>query len=323
MLDISSGRFTIQQPDSPETLQGELERLKPAELLLPEEFGSGIAGASARGVTRRPGWHFDFDTAIHLLTTHFGTRDLTGFGCGDMPLATCAAGALLQYVQETQQAALPHISGLAVERHDEAIIIDAATRRNLEIEQSSSGEAGHTLAGILDNTATVMGSRLLRRWLSRPLRDRAQVHARLDAIEELLGTGLFVALSEILRGIGDIERIIARIALRSARPRDLSVLREALGLAPDLHRLLDRTYRWLAEPGLDAGMGGYQPGQGVQAGPLPDEKARRVAALRGEKKSVSFVGDGVNDAPALSEADLGIAVEPDRWSWRAPAGRCC
>ncbi|MGD9095390.1 MAG: DNA mismatch repair protein MutS, partial [Chromatiales bacterium] len=239
VLDISSGRFTIQQPDSPETLQGELERLKPAELLLPDEFGSGIAGASARGVTRRPGWHFDFDTAIHLLTTHFGTRDLTGFGCGDMPLATCAAGALLQYVQETQQAALPHISGLAIERHDEAIIIDAATRRNLEIEQSSSGEASHTLAGILDNTATVMGSRLLRRWLSRPLRDRVQVNARLDAIEELLGTGLFVALSEILRGIGDIERIIARIALRSARPRDLSVLREALGLAPDLHRLLE------------------------------------------------------------------------------------
>ncbi|MEJ2328859.1 MAG: DNA mismatch repair protein MutS [Gammaproteobacteria bacterium] len=241
VLDISSGRFTIQQPDSRETLQGELERLKPAELLLPEELGSDITGGNTRGVTRRPGWHFDVDTATHLLTTHFGTRDLSGFGCSNMPLAISAAGALLQYVQETQQAALPHISGLAIERHDEAIIIDAATRRNLEIEQSGSGEASHTLAGILDNTATVMGSRLLRRWLNRPLRDRAQVNARLDAIEELLETGLFVSLSEILRGIGDIERIIARIALRSARPRDLSVLREALGLVPELHRLLEGT----------------------------------------------------------------------------------
>ncbi|MEJ2317106.1 MAG: DNA mismatch repair protein MutS, partial [Gammaproteobacteria bacterium] len=171
VLDISSGRFTIQQPDSRETLQGELERLKPAELLLPEELGSDITGGNTRGVTRRPGWHFDVDTATHLLTTHFGTRDLSGFGCSNMPLAISAAGALLQYVQETQQAALPHISGLAIERHDEAIIIDAATRRNLEIEQSGSGEASHTLAGILDNTATVMGSRLLRRWFNRPLRD--------------------------------------------------------------------------------------------------------------------------------------------------------
>ncbi|MGD9356642.1 MAG: DNA mismatch repair protein MutS [Chromatiales bacterium] len=248
VLDISSGRFTIQQPDSLESLQGELERLKPAELLLPEEVDSNALMANDRGVTRRPEWHFDFDSATHLLTAHFGTRDLSGFGCSDMPLAISAAGALLQYVQETQQAALPHISGLAIERHDEAIIIDAATRRNLEIEQSASGEVHHTLAGILDNTATVMGSRLLRRWLNRPLRDRDQVNARLDAIEELLETGLFVSLSDILRGIGDIERIIARIALRSARPRDLSVLREALGLVPDLHTQLEST----ASPALAA-----------------------------------------------------------------------
>jgi DNA mismatch repair protein MutS len=239
VLDISSGRFTIQQPGSREALQGELERLKPAELLLPEELDRENLMASTRGMTRRPGWHFDFDSATRLLTAHFGTRDLSGFGCSDMPLAISAAGALLQYVQETQQAALPHISSLGVERHDEAIIIDAATRRNLEIEQSGSGEAHHTLAGILDNTSTVMGSRLLRRWLNRPLRDRAQVNARLDAIEELLETGLFVSLSDTLRGIGDIERIIARIALRSARPRDLSVLREALGLVPDLHHQLE------------------------------------------------------------------------------------
>mgnify|MGYP000326089473 CR=1 FL=1 len=238
VLDISSGRFTIQQPGSRETLHGELERLAPAELLLPEEMPTESL-SRRKGMTRRPGWHFDFDTASHLLTTHFGTRDLSGFGCNDMPLAICAAGALLQYVQETQQAALPHISSLAVERHDEAIIIDAATRRNLEIEQSASGEARHTLAGILDNTATVMGSRLLRRWLNRPLRDRAVIRGRLDAVEELLESGLFVPLSESLKGIGDIERIIARIALRSARPRDLAVLREALGLVPGLHGKLE------------------------------------------------------------------------------------
>ncbi|HIP53231.1 MAG TPA: DNA mismatch repair protein MutS, partial [Chromatiales bacterium] len=190
------------------------------------------------GLTRRPAWHFDPDTAEQLLTAQFGTRDLAGFGCADEPLPVAAAGCLLQYVQETQRNALPHIRGLTLERREEAVIIDAATRRNLEIDQSQSDRAEHTLCGVLDRTATAMGSRLLRRWLNRPLRDVKQIRERHAAIGELLERHAWHDLLDTLRGVGDIERILARIALRSARPRDLAVLRDSLKSLPVLQDLL-------------------------------------------------------------------------------------
>jgi DNA mismatch repair protein MutS len=236
VLDVGSGRFAIQELTGPEGLASEFERLRPAELLLPEDYAP--PGPRQGRVTRRPAWHFDLDSATHLLTRQFGTRDLAGFGCRDQPLAVAAAGCLLQYVADTQRGALPHITGLRVERRDEALIIDAATRRNLEIDQSLSGQPQHTLTGLLDRTATAMGSRLLRRWINRPLRDAATVRARHDAIEVLLRQGRNVPLHEVLRGIGDIERILARVALRSARPRDLAVLRDSLGALPEVQDLL-------------------------------------------------------------------------------------
>jgi DNA mismatch repair protein MutS len=243
VLDLGSGRFTLQQVDTPEALASELERLRPAELLLAEsdEASTRVAPLQShfKGATQRAQWHFDLDSATLLLTAHFGTRDLGGFGCSHLPEAISAAGALLQYVEETQQAALPHITALTVESRDEAIIIDAATRRNLELEHSVSGDHSNTLAAILDCTATAMGSRLLRRWISRPLRDNVVVGARHDAVEELLQSGCFDALTDLLRGIGDIERIVARIALKSARPRDLAVLRDSLMIIPQLHASLE------------------------------------------------------------------------------------
>lgn len=238
VLDLGSGRFSLQQVDTPEALASELERLRPAELLLAESDEAAVQATQLhshfKGATNRAQWHFDIDSATLLLTRHFGTRDLGGFGCSHLPLAICAAGALLQYVEETQQAALPHITALTVESRDEAIIIDAATRRNLELEHSVSGDNCNTLAAILDRTATAMGSRLLRRWISRPLRNRIAIKARHDAIEELLQSGCFDALVDLLHGIGDIERIVARIALKSARPRDLAVLRDSLTVIPRL-----------------------------------------------------------------------------------------
>jgi DNA mismatch repair protein MutS len=242
VLDLGSGRFALQQLDTAEALGSELERLRPAEVLLSDDDGSAAAAqllSRFSGVTRRPPWHFDLDTATRQLTDHFGTRDLGGFGCAGLPLAISAAGALLQYVEETQQSALPHITALRVENRDEAIIIDAATRRNLELEHAVSGDASHTLVAALDRTATAMGSRLLRRWINRPLRDRVEIAGRHDAIDDLLESGTCVALSERLRGIGDVERIVARIALKSARPRDLAVLRDSLALIPELHQLLE------------------------------------------------------------------------------------
>ncbi|MES9869483.1 MAG: DNA mismatch repair protein MutS [Sedimenticola sp.] len=237
-LDLSGGRFVIQQMASEEALAGELERLRPAELLLPEDYTLPATAPRQGGITHRPAWHFDHDTAERLLTRQFGTRDLGGFGCADQPLAVTAAGCLLQYVEETQRSALPHIRGLSVERREDAIIIDAATRRNLELDHSLSGQPQHTLAGILDRTATPMGSRLLRRWLNRPLRDIRRVRERHDAIAQLLEKHAHPALQEQLQGIGDIERILARIALKSARPRDLATLRDSLAALPQLQQQL-------------------------------------------------------------------------------------
>ncbi|MGB5776963.1 MAG: DNA mismatch repair protein MutS, partial [Sedimenticolaceae bacterium] len=229
-LDLTGGRFRVQQLDTDQVLAGELERLRPAELLLAEDQALTPLAGHPNNITRRPVWHFDQDTALRLLNEQFGTHDLSGFGCADLPLAICAAGALLQYVADTQRSALPHVTRLSVERHDEGIVIDAATRRNLEILEATSGRRQHSLAGLLDSTATAMGSRLLRRWISRPLRDQQTVRERHSAIACLLDHHLVGELQKLLRGIGDIERILARVALRSARPRDLAVLRDSLAV---------------------------------------------------------------------------------------------
>ena len=237
-LDMAAGRFITRQLNSEEALASELERLKPAEILIDEDSRSATLITIKCGTTKRPPWHFDLESSERQLTRQFGTRDLAGFGCDDLPLSICAAGCLLQYVQETQRGALPHIRSLMAERRDESIIIDAATRRNLELDHSLSGQSAHTLAGILDHTATAMGSRLLRRWINRPLRDQLQVSERHDAIEELLQQRACEALHELLSGIGDIERILTRIALKSARPRDLVLLRDGLQQLPQLQQLL-------------------------------------------------------------------------------------
>lgn len=241
-LDLGSGRLNVLEVDGDEALSAELERLKPAELLFTEEAILPRALTERPGARRRPPWHFDASSATRLLTAQFKTRDLAGFGCEDLPAAVAAAGALLQYVQETQRTALPHITGLTVERRDEALILDTATRRNLEIETSVAGRPEHTLAGIMDRTVTAMGARLLRRWLNRPLRDHALLRQRYHAIACLQADRRYEALRATLNGIGDLERILARVALKSARPRDLAQLRYALGELPALQtqiKLLD------------------------------------------------------------------------------------
>ncbi|MEW8244417.1 MAG: DNA mismatch repair protein MutS [Candidatus Thiodiazotropha endolucinida] len=237
-LDLASGRFTLQQLSGLEALSGELERLSPAEILLDEDSSLPETLALRKGVTRRPAWHYDLDSAERLLCKQFGTRDLGGFGCQDQPLAVAAAGCLLQYVEETQFGALPHIRGMRVEHREQSVIIDAATRRNLELVHSLSNQPQHTLAGIMDRTVTAMGSRMLRRWISQPLRHREAVAERHATIEALLASRIYHELREILQGIGDIERILARVALKSARPRDLATLREALGALPQFQPLL-------------------------------------------------------------------------------------
>ncbi|HKJ70397.1 MAG TPA: DNA mismatch repair protein MutS, partial [Gammaproteobacteria bacterium] len=238
VLDLTSGRFTVQELQGTEALTGELERLQPAELLVAEGADLPAEVAARPGLRQRPPWHFDPDSAVRQLSTQFGTRDLNGFGCQGLHHAVAAAGCLLQYVRDTQRAALPHLRGLQVERREDGILLDAASRRNLELEHSPSGQAEHTLAGVLDRAVTAMGSRLLRRCINRPLRARAPLRRRHQAVEVLLTDRGFQDLREALRGMCDMERVLARVALRSARPRDLAGLRDSLARLPALQALL-------------------------------------------------------------------------------------
>ena len=239
-LDLSAGRFSVMELAGLPALEAEIERLRPAELLAPDGAQPRISpssGLKERLWRLRAPWHFDTDAATRALTEQFRTRDLAGFGCDDKPLGIAAAGALLAYVRETQKTALPHVLSITTEERDAALIMDPATRRNLELDESLAGKPELTLAGVFDRTATAMGGRLLRRWLHRPLRDRTTLRMRYHAVAALMNADLAL-IAQTLKAIGDLERIIARIALRSARPRDLTQLRAALAALPPLHGIL-------------------------------------------------------------------------------------
>jgi len=235
--DLGSGRFnlgTIEHTD----LLDELACLRPAEILIPESNDALFYISNSYTVCKQPDWLFEIESARQRLCQQMGTTTLGGFGCEDMPTAIAAAGCLLNYLNETQRAALPHLRQIRTEHRHDTVILDAATRRNLELECSINGEEDKSLAWVMDKTATPMGSRLFRRWLNRPLRDHTILNQRYQAIAELIEQHQYENLHHTLKGIGDIERILARVALKSARPRDLSRLRDALGLLPKLQKQL-------------------------------------------------------------------------------------
>lgn len=237
-LDVTCGRFIIQNLINEELVASELERLKPSEILLAEN-NLATHLVPSKGIRYRPEWEFDLATANKLLCEQFNTRDLSGFGLTTSHnLAISAAGCLLHYVRYTQKQALPHIRSLKLEQRDEAIIIDAASQRNLEITTNLNGTRDHTLIAIMDCTKNAMGSRLLHRWLKRPIRNQEVLHNRQHAIQFLLEDGLYEPLQEFLSSIGDIERVLSRVALKSARPRDLAMLRDSLLIVPNIKRKL-------------------------------------------------------------------------------------
>lgn len=240
-LDLAGGRFSVQQFQGNEALLSELQRLNPAELVTNEAVSLPPEVARQSGLRQQSPWLFETDSARRQLNEQFGTRDLGGFGCETLDAAIGAAGGLLHYVKNTQRMALPHLNGLRVENRDDSLVLDAATRRNLELEQATSGQMAHTLVGVLDHTATAMGGRLLRRWLHRPLRDHAVLHQRHQCIAALQDAQLQDDLHTLLQGINDVERILTRVALKSARPRDLTGLRDSLGALPALQEKLAGT----------------------------------------------------------------------------------
>ena len=239
-LDISTGRFHVMEIDGESALESELGRLNPAEILVSDRL-PGLPGLNSKtALQRRPMWHFDPAAAERRLCSQFGVVTLAGFGCAGLSKAIGAAGCLLQYCQDTQCGSLPHIQGMTTEYRKDAIVMDAGTRLNLEISSALSGEPGHTLAALMDTTSTSMGARLLRRWLNRPTRDVSTLRRRNQAISETLVSPAMHELQDCLEDVCDIERIVSRIALKTARPRDLSQLRQTLDTFPGLQTLLAR-----------------------------------------------------------------------------------
>ncbi|MCC8446025.1 DNA mismatch repair protein MutS [Xanthomonas translucens] len=236
--DLAGGRFLVNEVDSEDALEAELARLEPAELLVPDEDQWPEFLRERRGVRRRAPWLFDADSGRRQLLHFFQLHDLSGFGIDDKPRATAAAGALLGYVEETQKQRLPHLTAIAMETAAEAIAMNAATRRHLELDTRVDGDTRNTLLGVLDSTVTPMGGRLLRRWLHRPLRLREVLVQRHHAVGTLIDRGADADLRDAFRALGDIERILTRVALRSARPRDFSTLRDGLGLLPAVRTIL-------------------------------------------------------------------------------------
>ena len=233
-LELSSGRFTCAEAEDAESAAAEIERLGPAEILLCENAPALAPLREHPALRRFPPWHFEPESARRVLTEQFATRDLSPFELEDRPLAVGAAGALIVYARDTQRGSLPHVTTVRFERHDDALVLDAVTRRNLEITHALSGDDSATLAGVMDRAATPMGSRLLRRWLTRPIRDREALAKRLHAIGMLIEPGAHEPVHALLADIGDLERILSRIGLATARPRDLAQLRSALHTVPRL-----------------------------------------------------------------------------------------
>ncbi len=235
-LNLANGDLRLMECPA-EGLQAQFERLRPAEVLVPDGLSLPLIEALSPALRRLADWQFDAEAGERLLTGHFGTRDLAGFGVENLPVALGAAAALYDYARATQQQSLAHVTGLVVERESEYLRLDAATRRNLELTETLRGEPAPTLLSLLDTCVTSMGSRWLRHALHHPLRDPGVPALRHEAVAELVGDGDGRGASAVrtaLRGVADVDRITARIALRSARPRDLSALRESLARLPEL-----------------------------------------------------------------------------------------
>ena len=237
-LDMSSGRFQLLQATHEEELHSELQRLNPVEILISEEFPTINWLENRTGLRTQAPWLFDLDAANRLLNQQLGTKDLNAFGCTHLPVAISAAGCLLQYAKDTQRGNLPHIHSISVEDREDGVALDAASRRNLELDTNLNGGQENTLFEVLNNTATSMASRLLRRWLNRPLRQLAELEARQQSIAELQNNYLYEELNGHLKQVGDMERILTRIALHSARPRDLTRLLSSIAVLPQIKSTL-------------------------------------------------------------------------------------
>ena len=238
VAELSAGRLVLFEGEGEQALEAELQRLQPAELLFSDgELEEPVPTVAGRRC-RQPSWYFDAVAAERALCEFFAVHDLKGYGCAGLNLAVGAAGCVLQYMRHTQRQAMPVLDGIQVQRLDDGLALDAATRRNLEIDSSLAGDRRASLIGVIDTALTPMGGRRLGSWIRRPLRDVGEIEARLEAVETLVSGELWSQLRTMLDDISDLERICGRIGLRSARPRDLIALRQALLQLPKIAAIL-------------------------------------------------------------------------------------
>ncbi len=236
-IELASGRFNIIDCDSEQALQSSLARIKPTEILYPEGASFVHLLPPLIGKRKRPVWEFDHQTAVTKLTEQFETLNLDGFGVNTHSTSICSAGSVLQYIQETQRTQLMHIKSINQESMSSCLVMDAATQQNLELTRNLSGGIEHTLLSAIDNTTTTMASRLLQRYIHRPTRDTNEITHRHAVINSFLQYDV-TEFTAIYKTIGDIERVLARMALRSARPRDFARLSIALSSLPLLQTQL-------------------------------------------------------------------------------------
>ena len=238
-VELSSGRVTILEANHSVCLEDIIDQYQPAEILISEEFKSEYLDNLNKTISKRPDWYFNKKTAESIIKQQYGIKDLNGFGCQKMDTAISALGCLIQYLSDTQKSLLPHLQSPKIDSENDFIQIDAISRRNLELETSLAEDKSHSLLDVIDTTSTVMGGRLLRRWLQQPIRDHAVLQCRHDAVEELLLNRCHSDFHGAMCGICDIERIMSRVALKSARPRDLIQLRDSITLLPQIKGRLE------------------------------------------------------------------------------------
>jgi DNA mismatch repair protein MutS len=244
LLDISTGELRASQfagPDRWNRLLLDVEHFSPSEVLFPEKLKESVQRLDGIARTPMEDWLFDPDYAARVLREQLGTATLDGFGLAGKAAAVGASGAMIHYVRQTQKTRLEHITGLSYSESADYLVLDAATIRNLELFESSSGDSRDTLFAVIDRTSTGMGARLLRNWLVRPSLDPKEIELRLDAVGEFVASAMLLdEAGKSFEGIFDLERLLSKITVGTASPRELTSLRASIGRLPAIANVLAR-----------------------------------------------------------------------------------
>ena len=335
LVDLTTGDFKVTELTSVEQLQNELVRLRPAEIIVPAEafeaakalLQSSNLPSIQFSLTPYDGWTFERDTAFFTLRDHFKTQSLDGFGARDLTVGIGAAGAALHYLQQSLRRKTDHIHRFSVYRVTDFMVLDAVTQRNLELLESSRADRRHTVIGCLDRTRTPMGARLLRDWLTHPLRDVASIVARQEVVGQFCeSTQVLAEFREQLGAVRDMERTLARLSVGTGNARDLVVLKDSFAALPGVKATLHPVVGRESPPG-------FAPSSESMAGNpagVPALQGNLLASLTGQitelPELVALIDSAIEAAPPLAVNDGGMikaghSPELDELRQAATAGK--